>query len=384
LELWERLTQFLLRLIDQYDAPGMALLILLEEAGMPSPVPSDVLMVIGGLRAAQGEMNLVEVVVLAELATVVGASVLYWLAARGGKPLLHRYGRFLHIGSDKLDRAEAELRRRGWVAVVAGRIIPGLRIVTPLAAGAFGVPYRQFLPAVAFGGFVYILVFAMIGYWLGPRALGLVEGVQIPLRAVITLGLFVAVAVPIVWIYRQAARRAEIPDEPARGWRAVETAALAGLLATVAMAFAINLLVYGLALGGMLPPQTAIERFLRGAAERYAAGSPPGVVGLGILVLAALGILWALVYARFAADRLPGPPWLRGALFALVPLAFSLFALLPLLGSGVLGLGLEAGPIPAAGETLRHLFFGVFLGESYALLRAARDEAPHDRVRGWF
>jgi membrane protein DedA with SNARE-associated domain len=384
LDIWERLTQFLLRLIDQYDAPGLALLVLLEEAGMPSPVPSDVLMVIAGLRAAQGEMNLVEVLVLAEVATVIGASVLYWLAARGGKPLLHRYGRFLRISPDRLDRAEAQLRRHGWVAVLVGRIIPGLRIVTPLAAGAFGVPYRQFLPAVAVGGFVYLAAFAMIGYTLGPRALELVEGVQVPLRAVITAGLFVVVAVPIVWIYRQAARGADIPDEPARGWRAVETAALAGLLATVEMAFAINLVLYGLALGGMLPPQTAIVRFLRGAAERYAAGSPPTVVGLGILVLAALGVGWALVYARFAADRLPGPPWLRGLLFAILPLTFSLFVLLPLLDAGVLGLGLEAGLIPAAGETLRHAFFGVCIGETYALLRAARDESPHDHRTGWF
>jgi membrane protein DedA with SNARE-associated domain len=375
-DVWERLTQFLLRLVDRYDAPGLALLVLLEEAGMPSPVPSDVLMVIGGLRAAQGQMRLFDVIALAEVATVIGTSFLYWLAARGGKPLLHRYGRFLHVKPSQLDRAEAELRRRGWVAVVAGRLIPGLRIVTPLAAGAFGVPYRQFLPAVAASGLVYILVFVAIGYFVGPRALDLIEGIQIPLRALVTLGLFVAVAAPIMWIYRKAAAGSDIPDIPARGWRAVETAALAGMLATVEMAFAINLVIYGLALAGVLPPQVAIVRFLRGASEQYAAGSPPALVGLGILALAALGVGWALVYARFAADRLPGPPWLRGVLFSFVPLAVSLFVLLPLLGAGVLGLELEAGLVPAAGEMLRHAFFGIGLGASHALLRAARDEGP--------
>lgn len=382
--IWDRLTQLLLGLIDRYDVPGLALLVLLEEAGLPSPVPSDVLMVIGGLRVAQGRMNLIVLLALAELATVIGASFLYWLAARGGRPLLHRYGRFLRIGPDKLDRAEAELQRRGWVAVVAGRVIPGLRIVTPLAAGAFGVPYRQFLPAVAVGGGIYLAVFVAIGYFLGPSALTLMEEIHVPLRAIVTLALFLLVALPLFFVYRQAARREEIPDLPARGWRAVETAALSGMLATVEMAFAVNLVLYGLVLGGYLPPQIAILRFLRRAAERYALGSPPALVAGGVLLLMALGVLWGILYGRFAADRLPGRPWVRGLLFSLLPLATSLLMLMPLLGAGFGGLALGDGLYPIVGELLRHLFFGVCLAENYVLLRAARDEAPHDPRAGWF
>lgn len=343
---------------------------------MPSPLPSDVLMVIGGLRAAQGRMNVFELLALGEVATVIGASFLYWLAARGGKPLLHKYGRFLHIGPEKLDRAEAELKKRGWVAVLLGRVIPGLRIVTPLAAGAFGVPYRQFLPAIAVGGGAYLAVFVAIGYFVGPSALGLMEEIHVPLRAIVTVGLFGLVVGPVFYVYRQAAARHAIPDLPARGWRAVETAALAGMLATVEMAFAVNLLLYGLVAGGYVPPQVAILRFMRRAAERYAFGSPPTLLAGGVLLLFATGVLWGIVYGRFGADRLPGPPWQRGLLFSLLPLAVSLFVVMPLFGAGVLGLELGDGLYPLAGEIFRHLFFGVGLGTSHALLRAARDEGP--------
>ena len=65
-------------------------------------------------------------------------------------------------------------------------------------------------------------------------------------------------------------------------------------------------------------------------------------------------------------------PWLRGLAFSLLPLAFSVLVVLPVLGAGPLGLGLEAGLIPLAGEALRNALYGVGLAASYSLLRIAR------------
>jgi hypothetical protein len=81
-----------------------------------------------------------------------------------------------------------------------------------------------------------------------------------------------------------------------------------------------------------------------------------------VAVYFAGGLLWALLYAGLAEPRLPGPAWARGMLFALLPAAVSLFGVLPLLGGGLLGLELGAGPLPLVGNVLLHLLYGATLG----------------------
>jgi hypothetical protein len=76
------------------------------------------------------------------------------------------------------------------------------------------------------------------------------------------------------------------------------------------------------------------------------------------------GLLWAIVYA-LVEPHLPGAPWKRGALFALLPAIVSLVVVLPLLGGGMLGLALGAGPLPVIGNLLLHLVYGAMLGVIY-------------------
>ena len=84
-----------------------------------------------------------------------------------------------------------------------------------------------------------------------------------------------------------------------------------------------------------------------------------------VAVYFAGGLLWALVYAGLAEPRLPGPAWARGALFSLLPAAVSLVVVLPLLGGGLLGLALGAGPLPLLGNLLLHVLYGATLGLIY-------------------
>lgn len=74
------------------------------------------------------------------------------------------------------------------------------------------------------------------------------------------------------------------------------------------------------------------------------------------------GLLWALLFALVAETRLRGPAWERGVRFALVPWLFSLIVFMPLVGGGVLGLGLGAGPLPMLGNLILHVVYGAVLG----------------------
>src|SRR5918993_5489570 len=111
-------------------------------------------------------------------------------------------------------------------------------------------------------------------------------------------------------------------------------------------------------------------------AERTADG-----VILAIGANLAMGLVLALVYARYAEPRLSGPSWWRGMVFSLVPWLLSLVIFLPMMGGGLLGMSIGAGPLPILGNLILHLVYGAVLGSAYA--EAAEDwldDTEVDRV----
>ncbi len=371
MELWERAAELMLRLIDEYDDQTIFLWLLVEETGFPLPLPGDMAMLIAGYRVGQGRMNLFWALALLELATLVGGSILYWLGARGGRPLLYRYGRFVRLDRAKLDRAERWLEGRQATAIVLGRIMPGLRNVTVIAAGVFGVPYRTFLPAFALGSFVYIAFFFSLGMWVGPQAVAALALPRLSLRLAATLIGFVVLGAFLVVMYRRAAIARHVEREPAPEARRLETSALAGFLATIEMVLATSSLLYVLSALGVRTPERTLVDFLTQAAQH--AGGPGFRFPMLLLAVVLFGgVIWGIVYSHLAVPLLPLPAWLRGLAFSLLPLAVSAFVLMPLFGAGPLGLGLGAGLVPLAGEACRSALFGVGLAASYSLLRVAR------------
>jgi membrane protein DedA with SNARE-associated domain len=371
-ELWGRLTTLLLRLIEQYDDQAIFIILFIEETGFPLPLPGDVAMILAGIRVAQGEMNLVWALFLLELASLLGASILFWVSARGGRPLLYRFGRYIHLDRAKLDRAEVWIQKYQGRAVVVGRITPGLRNITVIASGVFGVPYRVFVPAYLVGSFVYLLFFVMLGIWVGPSAIDWIQGPRISLRVILTITLFFGLGAFLVVMYRRTAPVRHLARQPAPEARKIETALMAGFLATLEMGTGVNVLLYLLNALGIRWPERTLVLFLDKAAAQYADGNFIQFVASLALFTFLGGLVWAVIYAH-VAPRLPAAPsWLRGLLFSLLPLAFSTLVWLPLLGAGFLGLGLGVGLLPFIAEVFRNALFGVGLGASYALLRAAR------------
>jgi hypothetical protein len=81
-------------------------------------------------------------------------------------------------------------------------------------------------------------------------------------------------------------------------------------------------------------------------------------------VYVAGGLLWAVIYT-LVEPRLSGAPWVRGVSFAMIPALVSLVVVLPLLGGGLFGLSLGAGPLPTIGNVLLHVVYGAILGVVY-------------------
>ena len=144
-------------------------------------------------------------------------------------------------------------------------------------------------------------------------------------------------------------------------------ALISGFVATTAMAIT-ALIAYGFALGVGTASGNLFQQWLyaltHNPVTENVRSSLLAVVGLDL----AAGIVWALIFACDANDRLIAfPGWLRGILFALPPAVLSLVVFLPLVGGGVFGARIGAGPLPVIGNIILHLVYGATLGAMFVL-----------------
>lgn len=311
-------------------------LIFIEELGVPSPVPGDLMMLLAGVEVAQHRQHLWVVLLVMELATVVGASSLFGVSRRVGRPVVARYGRFIHLTPERLGRMETTVRRYGPWSVVAGRLIPGLRIITPIAVGVLDEPFLVFLPALAFGGFLYILVLTLAGVFFGPVALNIFERLSLPVAA---FSSFLALGV-LLFVVRKA-----------RGALREERALFLGVIAGVAALLATNGMVGFLRFG---------FRLFGGAGVLASTGVGSGwrlLLGWPVFLLAA-SIIGA---AYHAFDLHRWPPAARVAILSVPPLIITALVLDPLLEGHGPGLARRRDEVLLAVEVVRWLVFGLTL-----------------------
>jgi hypothetical protein len=152
-------------------------------------------------------------------------------------------------------------------------------------------------------------------------------------------------------------------DAPREDW--LRAGVLAGFLGTFAMTIVL-VAAYGLASSIGRAEGSAVQRWFWALVNNPVAERTADGVVLAIGANLAIGLLLALVYARYAEPRLHGPNWWRGMQFALIPWLLSLIVFLPVMGGGVLGMGVGAGPLPILGNLILHLVYGAVLGISYA------------------
>jgi membrane protein DedA with SNARE-associated domain len=368
---WDEARLAFLTFMDQHGVVAGFVVVLIEEAGVPVPVPGDVLMMGLGVHSRKGLVPLWLVLVVLEIATLLGATVLYFMANRGGRGLIYRYGRYMHLTPQRLDRAEEWLKRHGPKAIVGGRLTPGLRMATVIACGVFGIPFSRFLPALAVGALLYIALYTLLGFFVGPAVLDVIEGVHVPIGV---LGSLVPLVILCIWVYR--ARRglhlamrsdASLADRRHR-WR---DGLVAGVLATIISTLLMNVLVTVGSDLALLAPGDLVER----ARARFAVLAMIRVIG-PVLLLAAVpafvtvGAVWGAIYAQTVEPYLRWPDWVSGLCFAMLPLCAALVIVLPVLDGAAPDLG-QLGPLAAASEAVRHAAFGLALGLIYPL-RLAR------------
>jgi membrane protein DedA with SNARE-associated domain len=139
-------------------------LVLIEDFGVP--VPGETVLILAAVYAATGRLNVVLVGLLGFCGAVIGDNIGFAIGHFGGWPLIQRYGRYIVLTRERVDRASGFLDRHGgWIIIIA-RFIEGLRQANGIIAGISGIHCAKFL-FNAIGAALWVTVWTSIGYLSG-------------------------------------------------------------------------------------------------------------------------------------------------------------------------------------------------------------------------
>jgi membrane protein DedA with SNARE-associated domain len=164
-----------------YDAVGylgVAIAVALET--IVAPIPSEVILPMAGWKVSQSaaDPSILEpltgepwsfylAVIFATVGSLVGALFGYAIGAWGGRPLLDRYGRYVGIGADDLDRADRWFERWGSWAVFLGRMVPLVRTFVSYPAGIARMPIGKFVLFSTLGSLPWNAALIAAGFAVG-------------------------------------------------------------------------------------------------------------------------------------------------------------------------------------------------------------------------
>ncbi len=198
-------------MLEMYDAVGylgVAAAVALET--IVAPIPSEVILPMAGWKVSQSAAdpsvlepltslpwNLPLAVAFATAGSVAGALVGYAIGAWGGRPILDRWGRYVGIGSDDLDRADRWFDRWGSWAVFLGRMVPLVRTFVSYPAGISRMPMGRFLLFSTLGSLPWNLALIYAGFVVGenyPQIEAAIKPYEYVIYATIALGVVALVA----------------------------------------------------------------------------------------------------------------------------------------------------------------------------------------------
>lgn len=159
---------WVLGILESGGYAGIFFLMILENV-FP-PIPSELIIPLAGFAAAQGELNVIAVILIATTGSVVGCLPWYFLGKFCSAERLKRwsrtYGRIITVHPEEIEVARAWFKRYGYLSVFAGRLIPAIRTLISLPAGIVHMPILPFIFFSFFGSLLWTTALVFVGYVL--------------------------------------------------------------------------------------------------------------------------------------------------------------------------------------------------------------------------
>jgi membrane protein DedA with SNARE-associated domain len=200
--------------LNNYGYLAVFGLVLLEDFGVP--VPGETMLVLGAVYAGAGRLNVVLVGLLGFCGAVVGDNIGFAIGHFGGRRLVDRFGRYIFLTPERVDKAQGFFERHGGKIIVVARFIEGLRQANGIIAGISGLHWAKFLFFNAIGAALWVAVWTSIGYFSGNHITSIYDtATKYSLYVAIAAGvLLIAFIARTIWRHQRAKReRAEAAGE---------------------------------------------------------------------------------------------------------------------------------------------------------------------------
>ncbi len=192
----------LLAWLSHYGYAGLFSLLLLGIVGLP--VPDETLLVFSGYLISKGRLHPALAFAAGLVGSASGISVSYLIGRTVGVDVVNRYGRWLHLTHERLDRIHRWFERSGEWLLAIGYFIPGVRHFTAIAAGISELEYRTFAAFAYSGAAVWVATFLSIGYFVGENWHATMALVH---RYTLIITLLLAMVLAVGWILRRKLAR---------------------------------------------------------------------------------------------------------------------------------------------------------------------------------
>ncbi len=198
---------WLVNLIEVIGYPGVAIAMFIES--FFAPIPSEIILPFSGFVAFGGSLNIYIVIVVATVAAYLGTLPFYFIGRWGNEfvmEFLKKYGKYLFISQDDLQKGFDAFEKYGGGIVFFGRLIPIVRTVISFPAGVARMNFAQFSIYTLVGAGIWSSILASAGFFLGDRW-DMVSVYVERYENVILILLLVVVAVYIGWNSRKVLRK---------------------------------------------------------------------------------------------------------------------------------------------------------------------------------
>ena len=187
-------------------------LVLIEDFGVP--VPGETVLILAAVYAATGRLNIVLVALLGFCGAVLGDNIGFAIGHFGGRRLTERYGRYIFLTPERLDKTTLFFNRHGGKIIIVARFIEGLRQANGIIAGTSGMQWTRFLIFNAIGAALWVIVWTSIGYFSGSHIDTIYKyATRYDTYLLIFIGLLLVAYIVRRWVRR---RRARAPSRQSR------------------------------------------------------------------------------------------------------------------------------------------------------------------------
>jgi membrane protein DedA with SNARE-associated domain len=196
--------------LDHYGLWAVLLFVLIEDFGIP--VPGETVLIAAAVYAGAGRLNVVAVGVVGFAAAVIGDNIGFAIGHFGGRALALRWGRYVFLTEERLDRAAGFFDRHGaWIITVA-RFIEGLRQANGIIAGITGMRWLRFLAFNALGAALWVGTWVSVGYLAGSHIDTIYSYItRYSSYALIAAGMVIAALITRHLLRRRRARAQPVP-----------------------------------------------------------------------------------------------------------------------------------------------------------------------------